>query len=276
MRLIMLNVMGLMAGLGLAAAIVALPVMANKGPQRATLVAPLGGAQEEQNVQGGGNPDSRERAVVKVFEEQLCAKVKTGALESSSSKATLHLGMSGEKGPTVANLQEQAATTPLPESTTPTTTPTTGTTTPTTGTTTATAGTTGGQTGTTTTPGDTTLAQATTTPQSTTVEHTNLSQSTASSTASASASASASTLAASASMASTSRATIHERTGGCVEVPRALSLELLEHPRRFYVKVANGQSSEGAIRGQLQRSSGNNDHRSRGDADHRRGDADDD
>jgi len=49
-------------------------------------------------------------------------------------------------------------------------------------------------------------------------------------------------------------------------VPRALSLELLEHPRRFYVKVTNGQSSEGAIRGQLQRSSGNNDHR-RGDAD---------
>jgi hypothetical protein len=45
MRLIVLTVMGLMAGLGLAAAIVALPVMANKGPQRATLVAPLGGAQ---------------------------------------------------------------------------------------------------------------------------------------------------------------------------------------------------------------------------------------
>jgi hypothetical protein len=60
-----------------------------------------------------------------------------------------------------------------------------------------------------------------------------------------------------------------------VEVPRALSLELLEHPPRFYVKVTNGQSSGGAIRGQLQRSSGNNDHRS-GDADHRRGDADDD
>jgi hypothetical protein len=292
MRLIVLTVMGLMAGLGLAAAIVALPVMANKGPQRATLVAPLGGAQEEQNVQGGGNPDGRGRAVVKVFEEQLCAKVKTGALESSSSKATLHLGMSGEKGPTVANLQEQAATTPLPESTTPTTTPatgttttttgtstattvttgtttgttgtTTGTTTPTTGTTTATAGTTGGQTGTTTTPGDTTLAQATT-PQSTTVEQTNLSQSTASPTASASASA---------STASTSTATIHEHTDGCVAVPRALSLELLEHPRRFYVKVANGQSPEGAIRGQLQRS-GNNDHRS-ADGAHRRGDADDD
>jgi hypothetical protein len=290
MRLIVLTVMGLMAGLGLAAAIVALPVMANKGPQHATLVAPLGGAQEEeQNVQGGDNPDGRGRAVVKVFEEQLCAKVKTGALESSSSKPTLHLGMSGEKGPTVANLQEQAATTPLPESTTPTTTPTTGTTTTTTGTSTATTGTTGTtpgttgtttgtttpitgtttatagmttgvQTGTTTTPGDTTLAQATTTPQSTTVEQTNLSQSTASPTASASASA--------------STATIHEHTDGCVAVPRALSLELLEHPRRFYVKVANGQSLEGAIRGQLQRS-GNNDHRS-ADGDHRRGDADED
>ena len=57
-------------------------------------------------------------------------------------------------------------------------------------------------------------------------------------------------------------------------MPRALSLELLEHPRRFYVKLANGQSPEGAIRGQLQRS-GNNDHRS-ADGAHRRGDADDD
>ena len=42
MRLIVLSVMGLMAGLGLAAAIVALPVMAEKGPLRATLVAHLG------------------------------------------------------------------------------------------------------------------------------------------------------------------------------------------------------------------------------------------
>jgi hypothetical protein len=290
MRLIVLTVMGLMAGLGLAAAIVAVPVMANKGPQRATLVAPLGGAQE-QKVQAGGNPDGRGRAVVKVFTEQLCAKVETTAIASSSSKATIHLGMSGEKGPTVANLEERAATTPLPESTTPTTTTTTGTTTPTTGTTTATtgttgtttgttgtttgtttpttgtttatAGTTGGQTGTTTTD-DTTLPEATT-PQSTTVEQTSLSQSSASPTASASASASASAAA----------ATSFEHTGGCVAVPRALSLELLEHPRRFYVNVTNGQSPEGAIRGQLQRSSGNNDHRS-GHADHRRGDADDD
>jgi hypothetical protein len=111
MRLIVLAVMGLIAGLRLAAAIVALPVMANKGPQHVTLVAPLGGAQE-QKVQTGGNSDGRGRAVVKVFEEKLCAKVKTGAIESSfsessSSKATLHLGMSGEKGPTVANLQER-------------------------------------------------------------------------------------------------------------------------------------------------------------------------
>ena len=51
-------------------------------------------------------------------------------------------------------------------------------------------------------------------------------------------------------------------------MPRALSLELLEHPRRFYVNVTNGHSPEGALRGQLQRS--------RVDADHRRGDADDD
>ena len=283
MRLILLTVIGLMAGLGLAAAIV-VPVMAEKGPLRATLVAHLGGGQDE--VPGGGDLNGRGRAVVKVFKEQLCAKVKTGAIESSS-KATINLGMSGEVGPTVANLQERAATTPLSESTTPTTT-TTGTTTGTTGTTTATTGTTGTttgttttttgttgaqQTGTTTTTGDSTLPQATTS-QSTTVGQTSLSQSTASATASASAASAstasasaASTSTASASAASTSTASALEHTGGCVEVPRALSLELLEHPRRFYVNVTNGQSAEGAIRGQLHRS---------GHDDHRSGDGDDD
>src|SRR5215203_310720 len=249
MRLILLTVIGLIAGLGLAA-IVSVPVMAEKGPLRATLVAHLGGGQEQQ-VPGGGDLNGRGRAVVKVFKEQLCAKVKTGAIESSS-KATINLGMSGEVGPTVANLQERAATTPLAEPTTPTTTTTTGTTTPTTGTTTATTG-------------DSTLPQATT-QQSTTVGQTSLSQSSASATASASASASASTSTASAS-ASTSRAVALEHTGGCVEVPRALSLELLEHPNRFYVNVTNGQSAEGAIRGQLHRSG--HDH-------HRSGDGDDD
>src|SRR5215211_6375212 len=129
MRLMVLTVMGIIGGLGLVAAIVAVPVMAEKGPLRATLVAHLGGGQEKQ-VPGGGDPDGRGRAVVKVFEEQLCARVGTSAIESSS-KATINLGMSGEKGPTVADLQEQAARTPLPESTTPTTTTTTGTTTPT-------------------------------------------------------------------------------------------------------------------------------------------------
>src|ERR671920_507335 len=188
MRLNVLAGMGLIAALGLAAAIVALPVMAEKGPLRATLVAHLGGGQEEE-VQGGRNPDGRGRAVVKVFEEKLCAKVKTGAIESSSSKATIHLGMSGEKGPTVANLQERnlheervatptrgttgttrGTTTGTTGTTTGTTGTATGTTTPTTGTTTATTGTTGAQTGTTTTTttGDTTLAQATTTAQTTT------------------------------------------------------------------------------------------------------------
>src|SRR5919107_250474 len=288
MRLNVLAVMGLIAALGLAAAIVALPVMAEKGPLRATLVAHLGGGQEEE-VQGGGNPEGRGRAVVKVFEEKLCAKVKTGAIESSSSKATIHLGMSGEKGPTVANLHEERVATPTRGTTdttrgtttgtmgttTGTTGTATGTTTPTTGTTTATTGTTGAQTGTTTTTtGDTTLAQATTTAQSTTAvpQATTTSQSTAAPTASASASSSAS---ASASVsAAVSAATSFEHTGGCVAVPRALSLELLEHPRRFYVKVTNGQSAEGAIRGQLQRG-GDADHRS-GDGDHRSGDADDD
>src|SRR5215207_5753340 len=267
MRLIVLTVIGLIAGLGLAAAIV-VPVMAEKGPLRATLVAHLGGGQEQ--VPGGGDLNGRGRAVVKVFKEQLCAKVKTSAIESSS-KATINLGMSGEVGPTVANLQERAAKTPLAESTTPTTTTTTtGTTTPPTGTTTATTGTTGtttgttattgttgAQTGTTTTTGDSTLPQATTS-QSTTVGQSSLSQSTASPTASTSTAS---------STASTSRAAIHEHTGGCVEVPRALSLELLEHPNRFYVNVTNGQSAEGAIRGQLHRSG--HDH-------HRSGDGDDD
>jgi hypothetical protein len=282
-----LTVMGLIAGLGLAAAIVSVPVMAEKGPLHTTLVAHLGGGQEEK-VTGGGDPDGRGRAVVKVFKEQLCARVETGAIESSS-KATINLGMSGEKGPTVANLEERAATS-LPESTTPTTTTSTGTTTPTTGTITATTGTTGTtgtttgtttattgatgaqQAGTTTTTGDTTSPQATTTAQSTTVSQTSLSQSTASPTASASA--------ASASAASTSTATSFEHTGGCVEVPRALSLELLEHPRRFYVNVTNEQYPEGAIRGQLHKRgagenrSGAGEHRS-GDVHHRSGNDDD-
>src|SRR5215207_2475612 len=169
MRLMVLSVIGLIAGLGLAAAIVSVPVMAEKGPLRTTLVAHLGGGKEQ--VSGGGDPDGEGRAVVKVFKEQLCARIETGAIESSS-KATINLGMSGEKGPTVANLQERAARTPLAESTTPTTTTTTtgttapttgttgtttGTTTPTTGTTTSTTGATGAQqTGTTTTTGDTT------------------------------------------------------------------------------------------------------------------------
>src|SRR5215208_6499238 len=204
MRLMVLSVMGIIGGLALAAAIVSVPVMAEKGPLRTTLVAHLGGGQEE--VSGGGDPDGEGRAVVKVFKEQLCGRVETGAIESSS-KATINLGMSGEKGPTVANLQERAARTPLAESTTPTTTTTTtGTTTPTTGTTTATTGATSAQqTGTTTTTtgdtttGDTTSPQATTTRQSTTVGQTSLSQSTASPTASASASASAASASASAS-----------------------------------------------------------------------------
>jgi hypothetical protein len=286
MRLTVLSVMGLMAGLGLAAAIVSVPVMAEKGPLRDTLVAHLGGGQE---VPEGSDPDGRGHAVVKVFKEQLCGRVETGAIESSSStKLSIHLGMSGETGPPVANLQEERAATPTTGTTTGTTRGTTGTTTGTTGTITGTTGTTtslpdtttattgtttGAQTGTTTTTttGDTTLAHATTTGQSTTLAQTSPSQSTASPTASASASPSAaSPSAASASVASTSADTFLEHTGGCVAVPRALSLELLEHPRRYYVNVTNEQYPEGAIRGQLHRSA---DHRS---GEHRSGDGDDD
>jgi hypothetical protein len=55
MRLMVLTVMGLIGGLSLVAAIVSVPVMAEKGPLRTTLVAHLGGGQEEE-VPGGGDP----------------------------------------------------------------------------------------------------------------------------------------------------------------------------------------------------------------------------
>jgi hypothetical protein len=66
-----------------------------------------------------------------------------------------------------------------------------------------------------------------------------------------------------------------ELTGGCVEVPRALTEELRDHPRRFYVNVHNNPYPEGAIRGQLHRRDDDgrrHDERGRQDRDGRRHD----
>ena len=130
MRLMVLTVMGLIAGLGLAAAIVSVPVMAEKGPLRATLVAHLGGGQ------GGGAGRRRPRRPwVALWSRCL----KSSCVEGSKQRyrelllESHHQPGDERGGGADSGEPPRASGTPLTD-----TTPTTTTTGPTTGTTTTT------------------------------------------------------------------------------------------------------------------------------------------
>jgi hypothetical protein len=205
-RLVALTVSGLLAGLGLAAPSWAGAPWPTHAPPSWRLI--YTGAQE---VSRRGDPDGRGRAVLKVYRTRVCSTIEVRGIEPATA-AHIHLGFRREVGPIVATLKKPMAassTTRTPvHRTASSTTPVYQTTAPVT-----------------TTVPQTTAFQATTRTTTTTVPQTSTVR----------------------TYQSTRLPGIKrlELTGGCVEVPRALTEELRDHPRRFYVNVHNNPYPEG-------------------------------